>query len=211
MGGEEAVAKKRKVRSDKKREIKPTISVELKNCIYSLSYITGKPVKDISEIICEKGIGSRKTMEYLSQYFRRDYQFLNTIHIGDYGRESLQRKYQSGKNERISVRFTQSVYERIYALSIALDCTPSKTVALLLDASVRNVNLLNSLVKLYLSEHVDNSRMKELKQIMKYINKNNPYDEEISWPTLLLLIFDEVKDRTSDVKHTINNWIQKYK
>ncbi|MDA6082696.1 hypothetical protein OSJ97_24410, partial [Escherichia coli] len=67
--GTGVVAKDRKTRSDKKRDVKPTISIDLKNCIYRLSYITNTPVKDVIETICEKGLQSRKVMEYLSEYF----------------------------------------------------------------------------------------------------------------------------------------------
>lgn len=127
------MTKERKTRSDKKRDVKPTISVDLKNCVYQLSYITNTPVKDVVEIMCEKGLQSRRVLEYLSKNFRREFQFMNTIYMGDLGRESLQRKYQSGKNERITTRFTQDTFEIIKKLSDALDVTPSKATALLLD------------------------------------------------------------------------------
>jgi len=201
----------RKIRSDKKRDVKPTISSNLKDCIYRLSYITNTPVKDVAETLCEKGLQSRKVIEYLSECFRRDYQFFNTVYIGDWGRESLQKKYQSGKNERITIRFTQATYESIFSLSRALDVTPSKATALLLNASVRNTNLLNAYVKLYLHNHIDESRMKELKQVLKYINKSNPYNEEISWFALLAMIFEDVKESTGNVRNTIHNWMDKYK
>lgn len=212
MNKEAAVSiKNRKVRSDKKRDVKPTISIELKNCIYRLSYITNTPVKDVAETICEKGLKARKVIDYLSLYFRRDYQFVNTFYIGDLSRESLQRKYQSGRNERITIRFNQTTYEEINSLAAALDVTPSKATALLLNASVRNTNLLNAFVKAYLHDHIDKNRMKELKQVLQYVNKNNPYNEDISWFTLLSLIFEEVKDNTGSVKDAIQHWMNKYK
>lgn len=207
MGSE---IKKRKPRCDKKRDVKPTISINLKDCIYRLSYITNTPVKDVAEILCEKGLQSRKVIDYLSKFFRRDLQFLNTIYIGDLERVSLQRKYQSRKNERITTRFTEATYENISSLSRALDVTPSKATALLLDASIRNTNLLNAFVKCYLHKHVDEARMKELKQVLKYINKNNPYNEEISWFTLLSIIIEDIKDSTSNVKGIVHNWLDKY-
>ena len=131
--------------------------------------------------------------------------------MGDWGRESLQRKVQSGKNERITIRFSQASYENIYSLSCALDVTPSKATALLLDASIRNTNLLNAYVKSYLNYHIDEVRMKELKQVLKYINKNNPYNEEISWFALLAIIFEDIKESTGNVKDVIHNWMDKYK
>lgn len=209
--GEVAESKNRKTRSDKKRDIKPTISTNLKDCIYRLSYITNTPVKVVVEVLCEKGLKSRKVIDYLSNYFRRDFKFLNTVYMGDLGRESLQRKYQSGKNERISTRFKQETYEEISLLSQALDVTTSKATSLLLDASIRNTNLLNAFVKTYLHDHIDETRMKELKQVLKYINKNNPYKEEISWFTLLSMIFEDVKDSTTNIKEVIHSWIDKYR
>lgn len=209
--GEVTDTKKRKIRSDKKRDVKPTISSNLKDCIYRLSYITNTPVKDVVETLCEKGLKSRKVIDYLSQHFRRNFQFLNTVFIGDFERESLQHKYQSGKNVRITTRFNANIYEDISSLSYALDVTPSKATALLLEASVRNTNILNAFVKTYLHGQVDNLRMKELKQVLKYINKNNPYKEEISWFTLLSMIFDDIKDSTSNVKDKIHSWIDKYR
>lgn len=209
--GEVTDTKKRKIRSDKKRDVKPTISSNLKDCIYRLSYITNTPVKDVVETLCEKGLKSRKVIDYLSQHFRRNFQFLNTVFIGDFERESLQHKYQSGKNVRITTRFNSNIYEDISSLAYALDVTPSKATALLLEASVRNTNILNAFVKTYLHGQVDNLRMKELKQVLKYINKNNPYKEEISWFTLLSMIFDDIKDSTSNVKDKIHSWIDKYR
>jgi hypothetical protein len=203
--------KKRKVRSDKKRDVKPTISSNLKHCIYRLSYITSTPVKDVAETLCEKGLRSRKVMDYLSTYFRRDLKFSNTIYIGDFERESLQRKVQAGKNERITIRFTQLSYEHISSLARALDVTPSKATALLLDASIRNTNLLNAFVKTYLHDHLDGNRMKELKEVLKYINKNNPYQEEVSWFTLLSMILEDMKESTSNVKDIVHHWMKKYK
>lgn len=204
---------KRKTRSDKKRDVKPTISQNLKDCIYRLSYITNTPVKDVVEVLCEKGLKSRKVMDHLSNYFRRDlrYPYLKTIYMGDLERESLQRKYQSGKNERITTRFSHDTYEIIFALSSALDVTPSKATALLLDASIRNTNLLNAFVKSYLHNHIDETRMKELKLVLKFINKNNPYNEEISWFALLSMIFDDFKESTSNLKEVVHSWIDKYR
>lgn len=201
----------RKVRSDKKRDVKPTVSVELKNCVYRLSYITNTPVKDVVEIICEKGLESRKVLEYLSHYFRRDYQFVNTIFIGDPGRESLQKKSQSGKNERITTRFNQDTYEKIKYLSGALDVTPTKATALLLEASIRNTELLNSYMRTFLRGTLDKMRMKELKQVQSFVKKSNPYSKETSWFDLIDTIVEDVKDNTVNIKESITTWLDRLK
>lgn len=212
-GGEGLLTKPKRVRairSDKKRDVKPTISVDLKNCIYRLSYITNVPVKDVVEILCEKGLRSRKVIDFLAAHFRRDYQFMSSLYIGDSSRETLQMKCQSGKNERITTRFTQLTYDDILSLARSLDVTPSKATALLLDASIRNTHLLNAFVKNYLHDHLDKARMKELKLVLKYINNNNPYNEDISWFTLISMIFEDFKDSTSNMKDMVQNWLNKH-
>lgn len=208
--GEEAQTIKRKTRSDKKRDVKPTISIELKSCIYRISYITSTPVKDVVEMLCIKGLRTRVVIDFLSQYFLRDFSLKNTYYIGDISREPLSSKRQKGKTERITTRFNQETYEQIRNLSVALDVTPSKATAILLDASVRNTNLLNSFIKLYLNKHLDDNRMKEMKNVLKYINKNNPYYEEISWFHLISKIYDEIKDTTVGAKERIETWLNKY-
>lgn len=69
----------------------------------------------------------------------------------------------------------------------------------------------NAFVKIYLHEHIDNNRMKELKQVLKYINKNNPYNEEISWFTLLAMMLEDIKESTNNVREVIQNWMDQYK
>ncbi|AIE58946.1 hypothetical protein [Bacillus methanolicus] len=83
--------KERRTRSDKKRDVKPTITIQLKECIYRISYITNTPVKDVAETICEAGLVSRKVMDYLSQHFRRPVRLKNTLYMGDLDRPSLRK------------------------------------------------------------------------------------------------------------------------
>ncbi|WP_245579618.1 hypothetical protein [Alteribacter aurantiacus] len=82
--------KTRKVRSDKKRDVKPTIPFQLRECIYRLSYITNRPVKDVAEAICLYGLASKKVMEHLSKNFRRDFMGESTLYVGDLENLSLQ-------------------------------------------------------------------------------------------------------------------------
>ncbi|WEY94531.1 hypothetical protein P5641_00385 (plasmid) [Bacillus subtilis] len=208
---ESIITKNRKTRSDKKKDVKPTVSVNLKRCIERLSFITGIPIKDVVEIICEKGLRSKSVIDHLSEHFRRDFQYRNTLYLGDLEKESLQRKRQSGRTERITTRFTQLTYENICTLAYALDVTPTKATGILLDASVHNTNILNAFVKSYLHTQLDQNRMKELKQILKFINQNNPYQEEISWFALVSKIFDDIKTSTHNVKIAINHWMDNKK
>lgn len=200
--------KKRKTRSDKKRDVKPSISIELKNCLSVLSYITGQPIKSIIEIIFIKSIQSTRVIDYLSSYFIRDYVCRNTFYIGD-----LDNKYPNEKSKKIraTTRLKQEHYEILATLAYSLDMTPSKALAVTLDAGIKNTNILNSIIRVYLTQELDNTRIKELKTILKFINDNNPYDEKVSWFNLMSLIDDELKTKPDQFKTKITNFLDRYK
>lgn len=187
------VEKVRKIRSDKKRDVKPTVPLALKECIDRLSYITSIPIKDISEEICLYGLYSRKVIELLSEKFRRNYNFKNTLFVGDLNRESVQKQRIKGIKQRITIRFQQDVYEKINSLSYALDVTPTKATALLLDVAIRDNEFIVQFLEKNIIGELDINRQRELKAILKFINKNNPYAESVTISDLLMYYFDEIK------------------
>lgn len=199
--------KGRKVRTDKKREIQPWISIELRNCIHRLSCITGEPIKDVGESICVSGIGRKKVISYLSQNFKHDIRVDNTLYLGDSNRLSVNKRCAAGQNMPISIRFRSETFNSIRAISSSLECTPARACALLLDASVRDVDFINEFVEEYLKEHLDDERMQELKKVLKYVNANNPYDETISWARLLSYMVEEVKVHAEKVQDTVSDFI----
>lgn len=197
----------RKVRSDKKRDVQPTISVELKDCIYRLSYITNTPVKTVAEEICRDGIQNNKVLSYLSQSFRRDVRIDNTLYMGEVERLSVRKRSANGKTERISIRFKSNMYENLSVLAYALDCSVARACGLLLDATVREVDFINEFVKRYLSEHIDENRMSELKKVLKYINANSPYTDEVSWLAFVSYLMSEVKVSAEKVHETVSDFV----
>lgn len=194
-------------RSDKKRDIKPTVSKELRECIYRLSFITDTPVKDVAEAICINGIGRKKVISHLSQNFRRPVRIDNTLYRGNLDCIPIKKRSVAGQTVRITIRFRSQTYDAIYALSYALDCTVSRACALLLDASVRDGDFINEFVRRYLEEKIDDVRMKELRKVLKYVNANNPYGEEYSWANLLSLMVDEVRDAAVKVSDSVSDFI----
>lgn len=203
--------KKRAIRSDKKIDCKPTISVDLKECVYRLSYVTNTPVKDVAEEICKSGLRSKVVIEHLSDHFRRDLKIGNTYYIGDLNRSSLQRVKYNGVTSRITIRFEQHDFGKIKALAYSLDCTPSKATAILLESSIRNTNFINQFTKSYLKDQLDEQRLKELQKVIRYINKNNPYEEKVSWASLLSFLYDELRMNTNNMTKALNNWIDQMK
>ena len=212
MGGESVrEGSVRKVRSDKKRDVSPTIQLELKDTIYRISYVINTPVKDIVESICIFGMNSRNVITILSKYFKRNVKFQNTLFMGHLDNPSIKRFEKGVKTERIGTRFKQHDYETLVTLAFALDVTPSRAAALLLDTSIRHSDFVNSYFQQYLSKNIDYNRMVELKKIIAFINDNNPYDDSVSWLALVSYIYAEIKDSTLSFNDTLNDFIDKWK
>ena len=118
----------RKVRSDKKREVKPTISIQLKDAIYIISYVTSTPVKDVAERICTDGLASKKVISSLSPRFRRTVRLANTLYMGDIKRPTLRRNNIAEKTDRISLRLLAPDYDNLSTLAFALTLHPHEPV-----------------------------------------------------------------------------------
>lgn len=199
--------KLRKVRMDKKRDIKPTVSKDLKNCIYSLSFITDTPVKDVIEEILKSGVRRKKVISYLSQYFLRDIEVEGTIYFGDIDRVPVSKRSLYGRGERVSTRVTQRMHDTLSAFSYIMGCSISRATALIVDATVRDTEFVNDFCKTYIEENVDEERMRELKRVLKYINAGNPFDERISWAALLNHIMEDVTHQTDRVQKAVSNFM----
>lgn len=190
----------RKVRSDKKKDVKPILPIELKDAVYRLAYITYTPVKDTAEQLCIAVIHDVKSMNTLSQHFKRDVRFNNTIYMGNVKNPTITKRIDGDKS-RLSVRFTQNDYETITAISYALDCSRSCTVANLIKIAMNDIKIVNSFVKNHLHEHLTKSQINELKALLQYINATG--DEHHSWSSLISQIFDEVNVPVNRIKEAI--------
>ena len=104
-----------------------------------------------------------KAISHISQNFRRDVRFDNSLYIGDVNRVSAKKRFAPGQSERISIRFKSDMYERLSVLAYALDCSVARATCLLLDATVREVDFINNFVRGYLSKHMDEKRMEDVK------------------------------------------------
>lgn len=183
----------RKVRLDKKRDVKPMIPVHLKKTIYRLSDICDLPVKDIAVILCAEGIHSKEVMELLKPNFRRGVRLGNTIYFGNLDNPSLQRKKDKGFHERITIKFETADFENIALLAHALAVTPSRATALLLDASIRDPDFIHTLMRVHSKrKRLTEEHKADLKKVIKYINSDNPYKSVITWADILIYVGDFV-------------------
>ena len=194
----------RKVRSDKKREVKPVIKLELKDAIYRLSYITYTPVKDVCARLCSYVINDKRAIGHYSQYFQRDIRLSNTLYFGHPSNKRFTKR-DPGENDRLTVRFTQAEYDSIAILSYALDCTPSRTVAVLLYGAMSNMEFVNRYIREYLDGHLSENQMRELRGVLKYVNHRS--DASMSWMALLGTIVDEVTAPVTRVKDAVSEYL----
>ncbi|UYB50148.1 hypothetical protein OCI51_26430 (plasmid) [Lysinibacillus capsici] len=191
-------------RSDKKRDVKPTLKLDLKDAIYRLSNITYTPVKDVCPSLCMFVIKDRKTIEHLSQFFKRDLLFDNTMFRGHVTNKTISKRINV-PGERVTIRFSQSEYSAIALVAFALDCTVSRATAILLEISMSQARFVNAYIKEFLQHELSESQMREFKEILRYINRNG--ESHHSWASLLAHVVDEVGSPVNRIKEAISNFI----
>lgn len=209
--GSGSVKKVRKDRSDRKIDVKPTVSIELKDCIYRLSYITDTPVQFLVEHICEHGVISRKVIENLSKHFQRTVRLNNTLFMGGLDSPAITKKDLFVETGRIHTRFSKLTHENISTLAYALNVTPTRAAAVLLETTIKQTDLVNVFVRAHLSKELNESRMSELKKVLRYINANNSDEETYSWFAFLSNFIDEIKDTASTVSQSLQDFLDKWK
>ena len=200
---------KRKVRSDKKRDIKPTIDTRLKETIFRLAFITDTPAKDVAEQICLNALRNKKVLDQLSKNFKRTIQLDNTIYMGDINRIGVSKQLTSS-TERMTIRFKQASHGNIATLAYALDSSLSRACALLLELGIRDFDFVNEFVKTYIVKNVDEERVNELKRIMNYVNVNENDEVTHSWSVLLLFIIEETKETFENIQDRVSEFIQRW-
>lgn len=209
MSGE--VGKKiRKTRSDKKRDVQPTISVDLKDCIYRVSYIVRRPVKDVAEDLCKIGLDNREVLDEISEKFRRDVRIGRVLYRGNMDLESNRGRIDEKETERITIRFTNDVHGHISALSYALDSSVARACGILLDVCIKRVDVLGVILEDELEEcGRDKERLRELKRVVEYTELNELGRNGLDWMevirSLLNRVKPEVENKDSD-KIIVNYW-----
>lgn len=169
----------RRERSDKKVRINPTVSIELYNFIEDLSYVTSKPIKDVAEFFCLESLESRKVIEQMSKWFKKDLKFNNTVYIGDSNLFHKRTVKVDGSKRRIYLKFTKPFAEQLSLMSGVVGMTLSSTTYLLLHFACKDINILDKFLNLY-ARNLDKERFKILKHaVKKYAVKNNPYGDSI--------------------------------
>lgn len=200
--------KGKRQRSDKKRDVKPTILVKIKDAVYRLSYITKTSVKDVGEQMIIHSINSRKIVDDLSKYFRRQIHMKDTIFRGNIEMPRIAKR-EEGEREQVTTRLKQRDYEIVSALAYALDVSPTRVCAILLDAAMHDFDFINSYVRKYLTTELTPGQLNELQKILLFVNNDDEVEEKLSLADLLSRIVNEVSAPITKLKDTVNDFIIK--
>lgn len=201
------VTKKRKVRSDKKTNIKPTILLDAKIAIYRLADITETPVKDVGEYLCKAALSNKGILEVLSKHLKRDIAIENTFYRGNNNNPSIIRRTESGDCERITIRVTTNVNDTLEDLAYCLGCAKARVTATLIENAISEFSIVDDYVKGFLEEGLDKNKMKELKKLMNYVNETGI---DYTWASMLSVIVDEVRSNTTTLLNGPNEIIEEY-
>lgn len=208
--------RKRKRRSDRKRHINPTISVELYECLSRISYITSTPIKDVGEALCIESLKSKNVIDELSPFFRRDYHYVN-----DYGdinvipglNHRLPYKVNRGGGDRarVSMRFYQHNHDKIGDLAYALDMTISSATALLLEIAFDHRIGHKYIERVIKQEMLNPLQVHRFNKIVQFINLQNGEPEPITTADLFDYLSQQAYDQTIRVQVYLQEWIDQYK
>ena len=162
----------RKQRSDKKVEIKPTLSLEFKKELYAFAEVCGEPVKEIAERLVINGMISDYIIESIRKWFRRDYKYStikgrnhNKIAFGEEERPKLKITLQ-GDTGKITMRLIKEDYDQLAELAHAMDLTPSSTVVVLLRITTKNIEFMNHFV-----DGMRDLNNAEIKEVKRFANR----------------------------------------
>lgn len=153
----------RKVRSDKKRDVQPVVSFELKKQLFRFAFLCREPMKDAGERLCATGAVSTLIMDEINGYFRRNLRIDNHQYFGYLDRPRLQIVQRNV--EKITIKFPQDSFELLHNLSFALDLPLNQTAAILIKKTITNREFMYE----YIQYHLQHLTEKEKEQLDKFL------------------------------------------
>lgn len=162
----------RRIRSDKKREVKPLVSAEIKEVIYQMSNVTQTPVKDVCEFLILFTLRDKSVYGELQPFFKRGVSYSGTFYAGDLGSLIVSKKI-TGLKGKLSIKLKQFHYDNLSLLAYALDCTPTRVAAILIEYAIKNVTAITDYINSNMMDNLSAGQINELKAIVSYVNSRN--------------------------------------
>lgn len=162
----------RKVRSDKKKQVAPTVSVKLKSEIERLATILDQPLKFTAEKLAIEAVYSKPLISDLSQHFQEGaLQQANSVFFGSTENKPLPDR-ENTPGDRVSIRFIESDWENMLLLSGLLRVTPSRAVATLLERAMASEIIVLQVFDRYCVRGELDARLEaEKRKLLKRVNK----------------------------------------
>ena len=139
----------RKVRSDKKRDVQPFLSLKLKQQLFRFSFLCREPLKDTAERLCVEGSMSTLIFDDIQPFFRRNLSIHNHHYFGDLNHPRL--NIIQLNPEKITIRFTQQDYEALANVAYVLDLPKNQTAAVLIKRTLNNQLFMDQYVQSHLN------------------------------------------------------------
>lgn len=167
------VNKIRKVRSDKKREVKPVVSAYIKNNLYTLGAIVGLPIKDTALIMIQRGFYNDEVMREFQPLMLSNFDIDNRIYVGNRENGPIKINYRGAK-EKVTIKFPGEIYETLRRLAFSVGLTPTSTAALMLKKAMFNESFMDEHKRMYLA-HIDNDiQARELEKFIRTLHNTIP-------------------------------------
>lgn len=163
------VKKARKVRSDKKRDVKPTLSLFVKEDLYYYAYLTNQPVKDAALFLIANALRNEGILLELQPVMISDFIIENRIIKGNHTGQPTKIRYK-GETGKATVKFPQPVFEELRNLAFAIGITPTATAAVLIRKGLYNYEFMEEQIRHY-ARRLDPKRFNEFVKFMKDIAK----------------------------------------
>lgn len=170
--------KGRKVRSDKKRDVKPTISTFVKESLYYYAYLVGLPVKDAAYLLIKKGLRDDVVLQQFRHLFISNFHIENRLYIANREDGPVKVNYR-GTNGKVTIKFTNETYEELRKLAFAIGLTPTTTAALMLRKTLFTPEFMEEHIKQFRKIH-DSFRMGEIERFVMSLPKTIPKENNSS-------------------------------
>lgn len=171
MRGEKG-SKVRKIRSDKKRDVKPTVSSYVKDSLYYYAYLVGLPVKDAAFLLIKQGLKSEIILLQFQKNMMNDYHMPYRIIVGNRKGRPVKVNY-TGPTGKVTIKFTQEVYEELRKLAFAMGLPPTTTAALMLRKTLFTREFMDEHIKQFRRIH-DGFRYKEIERFIDSLHEALP-------------------------------------
>lgn len=154
----------RKVRSDKKRDVQPVVSIELKTQLFRFSALCKEPMKDVGEKLCDRGSVSTLIMDDINCFFRRNLSIDNHHYMGYLTRPRL--RILQTNTEKITIKFPQDTFERLYNVAFALDLPLNQTAAVLIKKTLTNPEFMEEYMRFNL-QHLNEQEKARVESFLR--------------------------------------------